>query len=197
MKNTLKPGSKRLAPSTLNIWAAGGYLQSDLNDFFGSLGQPVPNIVPVSVNGGKNSPGNAGNQWKNGWDSEVTYDIEMVGALSPGATIVAYFSPGGIDGCIAALSQAIDDSTNHPSVLMCMTVGLESSFPGKQWIFEGHCQDAAAARITVLAASGDHGETTGVGFPARCPHALGIGGTVHNFPSTPVSDLYGTDRAAG
>ncbi len=48
----------------------------------------MPKVTAVSVDKGKNSPGNA-----SGADGEVMLDIEVSAAVAPGAKIVVYFAP--------------------------------------------------------------------------------------------------------
>ena len=64
------------------IELGGGYSESDLSAYFSQLGVGKPNVVSVGVDQAKNSP--TGNP--NGPDGEVTLDIEIVGAIVPGAT---------------------------------------------------------------------------------------------------------------
>jgi kumamolisin len=66
------------------IELGGGYSQSDLGSYFNSLGiSPSPTVTSVSVDGGKNRPtGDA-----NGPDAEVMLDIEVAGAVAPGAKL--------------------------------------------------------------------------------------------------------------
>ena len=70
------------------IELGGGYRAADLTAYFKGLGQTRPTVTAVSVDNGKNSPGNA-----NGADGEVMLDIEVSAAVAPGAKIVVYFAP--------------------------------------------------------------------------------------------------------
>ena len=54
----------------------GGWVQSDMDKFFGGLGQPVPHITDISVDGTKNTPTGGANSP----DGEVALDIEVAGA---------------------------------------------------------------------------------------------------------------------
>ena len=62
-------------------------------------------MTAVSVDGGTNSPGTDPNA-----DGEVMLDIEVLGAVAPGAKIVVYFAPNTDQGFIDALSTAVHDS---------------------------------------------------------------------------------------
>jgi kumamolisin len=44
-------------------------------------------------------------------------DIEVAGAVAPGASIVVYFAPNTDAGFRDAVSQAVHDATNKPSVI--------------------------------------------------------------------------------
>ena len=51
----------------------GGWVPSDMDRFFRNIGQPLPNITDVSVDGARNTPDPA----PNGADGEVALDIEV------------------------------------------------------------------------------------------------------------------------
>ena len=61
-----------------------------------------PTVTAVGVDGADNAPGGH----PNGADGEVLLDIEVAGALAPGADIVVYFAPNTDRGFLDALSQA-------------------------------------------------------------------------------------------
>jgi kumamolisin len=162
------------------IELGGGYKTADLTTYFKSLGQKAPAISAVSVDGGKNSPSNA-----NSADGEVMLDIEVSAAVAPGAKIVVYFTPNTDQGFIDAVSAAVHDSTNKPSVISISWGGPESSWtPQAMNALDAACQSAAALGITITVAAGDSGSTDGVAgaanhvdFPASSPHVLACGGT--------------------
>ena len=140
-----------------------------------------PNVVSVGVDQAKNSP--TGNP--NGPDGEVTLDIEIVGAIVPGATIAVYFTANSDAGFIDAVNRAIHDDTNKPSVISISWGGPESNWtPQSQNAFNEVLQSAAALGVTVCVASGDSGSSDGaaggedhVDFPASSPYVLACGGT--------------------
>lgn len=158
----------------------GGYVQSDLDAFFQEAGLPVPTVVAVPVGGGANSPSGG-----TGSDVEVALDIEVVGAVAPGLRIAVYFAPNTDQGFFDAVTTAVHDATNQPSVISISWGGPESSWTAQTMSqMEQAFQDAAAVGITVTVASGDSGSADGVqdgqahvDFPASAPHALGCGGT--------------------
>jgi kumamolisin len=156
----------------------GGYTQAGLTAFFDNLGITPPSVTAVSVDGGSNSPGQSA-------DGEVMLDIEVLGAVAPGAKIFVYFSPNTDQGFIDAVSTAVHDNENEPAVLSISWGGPEDS-----WTEQARTQmeliltEAATVGVTVTVASGDSGSTDGVtdgkqhvDFPASAPHALGCGGT--------------------
>ncbi len=61
---------------------------ADLTPYSGRLGLPAPSVTAVGVDGGANAPGQDTNA-----DGEVMLDIEVVGAVAPGAAIAVYFAP--------------------------------------------------------------------------------------------------------
>jgi kumamolisin len=163
------------------IELGGGYRQSDLDAYFADLGLPVPTVIAVSVDGATNSPtGDPGSA-----DSEVLLDIEVVGAIAPGARIAVYFAPNSDQGFIDAVTTAVHDRANTPSVVSISWGGPESAWTVQaQTALDQAFADAAALGITVCAASGDNGSGDGVrdgrahaDFPASSPHVLGCGGT--------------------
>jgi len=160
----------------------GGYNAADLNQFFGNLGIPLPQVSAISVDGGQNAP--TGDP--NSADAEVALDIEVAGAVAPGASIAVYFAPNTDQGFLDALTTAIHDTANKPSVVSISWGGPESQWTQQAMTaFDAACQDAAALGVTVTAAAGDNGSTDGVqdgqlhvDFPASSPAILACGGTV-------------------
>ena len=94
------------------IELGGGYRTSDLNTYFASLGIKTPTVSSVSVDDGANKPKEDKNS-----DDEVMLDIEVVGAVAPGAQIVVYFAPNTSLGWWRAIHTAISDSFHNPSVI--------------------------------------------------------------------------------
>ncbi len=158
----------------------GGYKTADLKNYFASLGIKEPSVTSVSVDKGTNSPTNADSA-----DGEVLLDIEVVGAIAPGAKIVVYFAPNTDQGFQDALTTAIHDSKNKPSVISISWGGPESSWTAQAMTaFDSAAQDAAALGVTICVASGDDGSSDGetdganhVDFPSSSPHVLACGGT--------------------
>jgi subtilase family serine protease len=163
------------------IELGGGYSISDLNAYFAKLNLPVPEVTWVSINGVKNSPSKS----DFGIDTEVTMNIEVAGAIAPHAKIVVYFTRNTNEGFINAVSHAIRDEQNKPSVIVITWGGPESTYETVELQqFNSVLMSAAARGITILAAAGDGGSADGmsdganhVDFPASSPFVLGCGGT--------------------
>ena len=163
------------------IELGGGYRTTDLQRYFSGLHVSQPTVLAVSVDHGRNhATGDA-----NGPDGEVMLDIEVAGAVAPGAKIVVYFAPNTDAGFLDALTAAIHDTTNRPSVISISWGGPESAWTQQAMtVYDQAFQAAAAVGITVCAASGDDGSNDGVGdgadhvdFPASSPFCLACGGT--------------------
>ncbi|HYS62762.1 MAG TPA: S53 family peptidase [Paraburkholderia sp.] len=183
------------------IELGGGYTTSDLDAYFASLGVASPTVKPVSVDQGRNEP--TGDP--NGPDGEVTLDIEIVGAIAPGATIAVYFTPNSDAGFIDALSRAVHDTANKPSVISISWGAPESSWTSQSLqAFNSVLETAAALGVTVCAASGDSGSSDGasggdqVDFPASSPYVLACGGTSLTASGTSISrEVVWNDGAQG
>jgi kumamolisin len=164
------------------IELGGGYTSADINYYFTNvLNTTVPTVTAISVDGGTNSPTGDGN----GPDGEVMLDIEVAGGVARQASIAVYFAPNTDQGFYDAISQALHDTTNNPSVISISWGGPESSW-SQQSLTEYNTllEDAATLGVSVCVAAGDSGSTDGVtdglqhtDFPASSPYALACGGT--------------------
>src|SRR5262249_30197182 len=164
------------------IELGGGERTADLNTYFSGLGiQPAPRVVTISVDHGRNHP--TGDP--SGPDGEGMLDIEVVGAIAPGTNIAVYFAPNTDAGFLDAITTAVHDTTNKPSIISISWGGPESSWTEQSMTaFDSAFQAAAAMGITVCVASGDNGSSDGVNdggnhvdFPASSPYVLACGGT--------------------
>lgn len=162
------------------IELGGGYRMADIRDYFQSLGLQAPSVRSVSVNHANNRPTTPQSA-----DGEVMLDIEMAGAVAPGANIAVYFAPNTARGFQDAVSSAIHDQLNKPSVLSISWGSAEANWTQQSLEnFHQVAQEAALLGITIVAACGDNGCCNGmtdgknhVDFPASCPHVLATGGT--------------------
>lgn len=162
------------------IELGGGFRKADITSYFSGLGLKAPTVVAVSVDGGHNAPSDP-----NGADGEVMLDIEVAGAVAPGAKIVVYFAPNTDQGFLDAITTAIHDTKYKPSVISISWGSAESAWtPQALNSFNQAFQTAAALGVTVCAAAGDTGSDDSVGdgkahvdFPASSPFVLACGGT--------------------
>jgi kumamolisin len=164
------------------IELGGGYNPADLSNYWSQLKlTEEPTVSAVSVgNGGNNPTGDP-----NGPDGEVMLDIEVSGSIAPAAKIVVYFAENTDAGFLNAITTAVHDSTNNPSVVSISWGGPESSWTQQAMTsMDEAFQSAAAMGVTVCVAAGDDGSTDGVNdglyhvdFPASSPNVLACGGT--------------------
>jgi kumamolisin len=164
------------------IELGGGYSPTDLSNYWSELKLPeTPTVSAVSVGNGSNNP--TGDP--NGPDAEVMLDIEVSGSIAPAAKIVVYFAENTDAGFLNAITTAVHDSTNSPSVVSISWGGPESSWTQQAMTsMDEAFQSAAAMGVTVCVAAGDDGSTDGVDdglnhvdFPASSPNVLACGGT--------------------
>ncbi len=164
------------------IELGGGYTDADLSSYWSQLGlTKTPTVTALSVGQGHNNPGvdplSA--------DVEVGLDIEIAGAVAPGAKIVVYFGENSDAGFLNAITAAVHDDTNKPSIISISWGGPESFWTQQLMTsMDQAFQDAAAMGVTVLVASGDAGSSDGVNdgfnhvdFPASSPNVVACGGT--------------------
>ena len=174
------PGNGRGQTIAL-VELGGGYTQTDLATYFSRLGITAPNVSSVAVDGGTNAP--TGDPQSA--DTEVLLDIEVAGAIAPGANVVVYFAPNTDRGFLDAITTAIHDAANRPQILSISWGSPESRWTAQALAaFDAAFADAAMLGVTVLCASGDNGSSDGVtdsaahvDFPASSPHVLACGGT--------------------
>jgi kumamolisin len=182
------------------IELGGGYNPTDITNYFANIvGIAAPTVTDVILDGGTNDPTNA-----NSADAEVLLDIEVAGSVAPGANIVVYFTTNTDQGFQDAISTAIHDAANNPSVISISWGGPESSWSQTAInSMDTTCQSAAALGISITVAAGDDGSTDGesgnnVDFPASSPHVLGCGGTALTASNGQrQSEVVWNDQASG
>ncbi len=185
------------------IELGGGFSQTDLQTYFGGLGIPVPSVSAVGVDGASNVP----DQDPQGADGEVLLDIEVVGAVAPGAAQLVYFAPNTDQGFVDAVADAVHAQPT-PAAISISWGGPESSWTAQAMTaLDAAIADGVALGITVTAAAGDNGSGDGVSdgqshtdFPASSPHALACGGTslqANTATSTVTSETVWNDGGGG
>jgi kumamolisin len=184
------------------IELGGGFRPADLDAYFKGLGVASPTVTAVSVDHALNAPtGDA-----SGPDGEVMLDIEVVGAIAPQAKIAVYFAPNTDAGFLDAITTAIHDAINKPSVISISWGGPESTWTAQAMTaMDQAFQAAATLGITVCIASGDNGSSDGVNdgadhvdFPASSSFALACGGTSLQASASAISsEIVWNNGAAG
>ena len=162
------------------IELGGGFGAADLDAYFSGLGIATPSVTAVGVDGGSNVAGRD----PQGADGEVLLDIEVAGAVAPGASQVVYFAPNSDRGFVDAVSAAVNADPT-PTAVSISWGQSEDSWTGQaRAALDSAFADAAALGVTVTAAAGDNGSGDRVSdgrshadFPASSPHALACGGT--------------------
>jgi kumamolisin len=186
------------------IELGGGFSTSDLDTYFGGLQIAVPSVTAVSVDGASNAPGSD----PTGADVEVNLDIDVVGAVAPGAAQLVYFAPNnGDQGFVDAISDAAEASPAPIAISISWGESEDSWTAQGLTSMNAAISDAATLGITVCVAAGDNGSSDGVSdgevhvdFPASSPYALGCGGTkLLADPTTGVisSEVVWNETAAG
>jgi len=184
------------------IELGGGFNQSDIDSYFAGLGIKPPKVVAVSVDGATNAP--TGDPA--GPDGEIMLDIEVAGSVAPGAQITVYFAPNTDKGFLDAITTAVHDAQNKPSVISISWGSAESTWTSQAMqSFNQAFQDASTMGITVCVASGDSGSSDGetdglahVDFPASAPYALGCGGTrINSNAGAITSEVVWNDQSIG
>jgi kumamolisin len=162
--------------------------------YFNKIGAPQPNVTVVGLDGVSVDPTADPDS-----TGEVMLDIDVAGALAPGAHIVVYFSTFDEKGLIDALSAVVSDTTNKPQVVS-ISWGWDENQPFQQGVtwspaaidHVNHSFLAAAQLgITVCVSTGDDGSEAQVkdgrahvNFPASSPYVLAVGGTTLIVRST-------------
>jgi kumamolisin len=185
------------------IELGGGFGASDLDTYFSGLGITAPSVTAVGVDGAANQPG----QDPSGADGEVLLDIEVAGAVAPGARQVVYFAPNTDQGFVDAVTTAVHASPAPAAVSISWGQSEDAWTAQARTALDQAIADAAALGVTVTVAAGDNGSGDGVSggqphadFPASSPHALSCGGTtLQASPATGAitSEIVWNDGASG
>jgi kumamolisin len=162
------------------IELGGGYADSELATYFGSLGITAPTVTAVPVDGATNVAGGD----PSGADGEVLLDIEVAGGIAPGAAVDVYFAPNTDAGFLDAITEAAH-ADPAPTVMSISWGQSEDDWTAQaRAAMDSALADAAALGVSVTVAAGDDGSTdratdgkVHVDFPASSPHVLACGGT--------------------
>jgi subtilase family serine protease len=160
----------------------GGWVQSDMDQFFNGIGQPVPQITDISVDGTTNNPNQHLGDPAQDPDGEVALDIQVAAA----AYFVATGTPAAIrvywaKDIAAAVRAAAADGCDVCSISWGADEASWGPLAGQD--MEQAAMDATATGMIVFAASGDNDSSDGgptpanVDLPSSAPHVIGCGGT--------------------
>jgi len=172
----------------------GGWVQSDMDAFFSSIGQPTPQITDISVDGANNNPKQPVPQGQVDPDVEVTLDIQVAAAsyyVATGkpANIRMYWAAGSdLEGIALAIQAASRDGCDVCSISWGSDEANWQAWGQSQnrdfiTEMEAAAQAATQAGMIVLAATGDNDSSDGgpspanVDLPSSCPHVVACGGT--------------------
>lgn len=187
------------------------FVPSDINNYFVNTlpsGQPIPHASGDPILGAP-APGPSAVNDTYGGNFESTLDMEMIGSMAPGANIIEVYGPG-INGSVytstldAAFAEILNPASNNQTINQLLNkVSVISNSWGSfddpllaDVLWQQYSQETAALGITVLAASGDNGNSQGNGasFPADEGYnnygTIAVGGTqtyvTGNAPSNGV-----------
>ena len=147
------PGTDGTGHTIAVIELGGGFGTADLDAYFSGLGIPTPSVTAVGVDGASNVAGRD----PQGADGEVLLDIEVAGAVAPGASQVVYFAPNSDRGFVDAVTAAVHASPT-PTAVSISWGQSEDSWTGQaRTALAQAFADAAALGVTVTAAAGDNG----------------------------------------
>jgi kumamolisin len=162
------------------IELGGGYHTEDIENYFKGLEMKPPKVKAVSVDGATNDPSTPDSA-----DGEVMLDLEVAGAVAPDANIIIYFTTNTSKGFLDAITTAIHDQQNKPSV-----ISVSWGAPENRWTeqalnsFNDAFKTASSLGITICTAAGDGGSADNeddgkvhADFPSSSPYALSCGGT--------------------
>ena len=175
------PASQGTGQTIALIELGGGFQSTDLQNYWKQLELPEVSVEAIAVDNVSNAPTGDSNSA----DGEVVLDIEVAGAVAPGANIAVYFAPNTDAGFLNAINAATHDTKRKPSVISISWGSAENEWsPQTINAFNAAFHDAALLGISVCAAAGDNGSSDGesdksnhVDFPASSPWVLACGGT--------------------
>ncbi|MEM4105369.1 MAG: S53 family peptidase, partial [Thermoplasmata archaeon] len=186
------------------------YNPTDIQNYFKNvLPQWEQNIVgTINVTGkgtsGTVAPGSSASNDANGVNVENTLDLEMVGSLAPGASLVCVYGPGASNGG--------PSETNFPDPEYAIAAGLSNLIAvSNSWgggdtttssTTDNYVKQMEATGTSVFASSGDDGDTTTQSNPANdAQNTFGfvaVGGTTltlngnagyYNGAGTPLTNV--------
>jgi kumamolisin len=198
------PPQNGKAPTIGIISLGGTYKTSDLNYYWqtveGLTTFPTVTYVNIGTTNAPNQPIVNGD----GTD-ENTLDIEIAGSWCPDSKIVVYFGRNTTQGFYNAISYAINDTVNRPSIISISWGAPEIYYSASQLdAYDQLFRLACTKGITICVAAGDNGSDDGVGdnklhcdFPATSPSVVSCGGTSLTTPESTWSWRRTTQSGTG
>jgi len=194
------------------------YIQQELNNFSAEFNLPQATVNQICVD----APCNFVSGIAEGWNTEISLDVEWAHAMAPKAAINLYIGSNNTFPLYDAVQKAVTDGVN--SIISMSWGSPENSFgqsgavapvfgENYPWL-DQVLQQAAAQGITAFASTGDwgaydqsQGETSPYGgaiYPSTDPYVTGVGGTAvymnttsgfTQFPYSNATGGYGTETA--
>ncbi len=181
------------------------FVPSDISYYFNHnlpSSEPKSTVYGYPV-GGAPVPGPSAANDQSQADYESTLDLEMAGSTAPGATLVEVYGPSASQSYLDQSFAAVLNPSYNSSVNTALShvVAISNSWGGTDtndstWM--QYEQQAAARGITVLASSGDSGNSNSAApsFPATMAYnnfgTLAVGGAAMQLSGTASTDGSGT-----
>lgn len=173
----------------------GPYDPTDISSYFAQSlpgSQPQPKIYAVPVNGAL-LPGTSAQNDTSGAVVENTLDLEMAGSTAPGASIYNVYGPNStfVD-LTTAFNTILSPNSSQPQALLNVSV-ISNSWGTNDTVstvWNNMLQESQARGITVLASSGDSGDTFSSSKSVSNTEFV-------QFPSTVAYNTYGVVAVGG
>ncbi len=181
------------------------YVPSDISYYFNHnlpAGEPKPIVYGYPI-GGAPAPGPSAANDNSQANFESTLDLEMAGSTAPGSHVVEVYGPSATETYLDQAFAAVLNPSYNTSVDTALShvVAISNSWGGTDtndstWM--QYEQEAAARGITVLASSGDSGNSNSAApsFPATMAYntfgTLAVGGAAMQLTGTTSTDGSGT-----
>ena len=181
------------AGQTIAVYELGQYKAADAAVFFQCYGV-APAITTFNVDGGA----------QGGFSNEATMDVEVAGALAPGANLEIYQGPNAASGPVDLYAQIANDNT--ASIVTTSWGDCEIDPTGAVQAEHVIFEQMAAQGQTVVAASGDSGSSDCTGIvsnapavddPASQPYVTGVGGLTVSALSPLTQSVWNSNGGAG